>query len=198
MVLSSPQRSLCVVGRLGRETKKASRARWELRQREKRGLRLPPFSSSHRPPRAFYFSSIAIFVGIPSGSLCGEKSQWFKTHFPRPRKGKSPRILLFCFQFCAKSLFSAFTHTQNAPAELWRRYHPISPGSTNHNIFWWFLVGVALNLGKVGPTFLTKPGALFSKVPVTFRTRKAVLCFPCLYSRSKFYLFWKWLNETIS
>ena len=30
------------------------------------------FSSSHRPPRAFYFSIIAIFIGIPSGSLCGE------------------------------------------------------------------------------------------------------------------------------
>ena len=31
------------------------------------------FPSSHRPPRAFYFSIIAIFIGIPSGSLCGEE-----------------------------------------------------------------------------------------------------------------------------
>ena len=27
-----------------------------------------PFPSSHRPSRAFYFSLIAIFIGIPSGS----------------------------------------------------------------------------------------------------------------------------------
>ena len=27
--------------------------------------------SSHRPPRAFYFSIIAIFIWIPSGSFCG-------------------------------------------------------------------------------------------------------------------------------
>ena len=26
---------------------------------------------NERPPRAFYFSIIAIFMGIPSGSLCG-------------------------------------------------------------------------------------------------------------------------------
>ena len=39
---------------------------------KKRGLFpfLPPFPSSHRPPRAFYFSMIAIFIVIPSGSLC--------------------------------------------------------------------------------------------------------------------------------
>ena len=30
------------------------------------------FPSSHRPPRPFYYSIIAIFIGIPSGSLCGE------------------------------------------------------------------------------------------------------------------------------
>ena len=30
-------------------------------------------ASSHRPPRAFYFSIIAIFIGIHSGSLCGEE-----------------------------------------------------------------------------------------------------------------------------
>ena len=39
--------------------------------REKR--RSEVFSPSHRPPRAFYFSIIAIFIGIPSGSLCGEE-----------------------------------------------------------------------------------------------------------------------------
>ena len=39
--------------------------------RRKRQERLPPFPSSHRPQRTFYFSIIAIFIGIPSGSLCG-------------------------------------------------------------------------------------------------------------------------------
>ena len=43
---------------------------WGTMGREKR--RSEVFSSSHRPPRAFYFSIIAIFIGIPSGSLCGE------------------------------------------------------------------------------------------------------------------------------
>ena len=46
--------------------------------RAKRGLKLPLFLSSHRPPRAFYFSIIAILIGIPSGSLCRGESQWFK------------------------------------------------------------------------------------------------------------------------
>ena len=31
----------------------------------------PIFPYSYRPPRVFYFSIIAIFIGIPSGSLCG-------------------------------------------------------------------------------------------------------------------------------
>ena len=59
----------------------ASLYRREAREREKesaretmrRGKRRSEvFPSSHRPPRAFYFSVIAIFIGIPSGSLCGE------------------------------------------------------------------------------------------------------------------------------
>ena len=44
---------------------------WGTMGREKR--RSEVFSSSHRPPRAFYFSIIAIFIGIHSGSLCGEE-----------------------------------------------------------------------------------------------------------------------------
>ena len=36
---------------------------------------------------------------------------------------------------------------------------------------------------------------LFSQGPVS---RKAVLCLPCLHSRSKFQLFWNWYYETIS
>ena len=31
------------------------------------------------------------------------------------------------------------------------------------------------------------PGARFSKVPIPFRARKAVLCLPCLQLRSKFH-----------
>ena len=82
--------------------------------RTKRGLRLPPFLSSHRPPRAFYFSIIAILIGIPSGSLCREESQWFKTHEKANLRG----YCCFVLSFVLKSLFSASTHTQNAPVEL--------------------------------------------------------------------------------
>ena len=57
-MLSPPHRPLCVVGnvveRLGRK------------KIEARGAR-----RSHRPPRAFYFSIIAIFNVIPSGSVFG-------------------------------------------------------------------------------------------------------------------------------
>ena len=64
--LSPPQRPVCLVGRLGRKKKKARGGRWE-EQRKGAGL----FTSSHRPSRAFCFSIIAIFIGIPNGSLCG-------------------------------------------------------------------------------------------------------------------------------
>ena len=41
--------------------------------KERKGRRLPPFLSSHRPPRAFYFSIIAvlfsIFIGIQPENL---------------------------------------------------------------------------------------------------------------------------------
>ena len=64
---SPPQRPLGVVVRLGRKKKKAHGGRWE-GEREKR---LPPFPSSHRPPRAFYLAIIAILIGIPRGNLWG-------------------------------------------------------------------------------------------------------------------------------
>ena len=67
--LSPPQRPVCLVGRLGRKKKKARWRRWE-EQRKGAGL----FPSSHRPSRAFCFSIIAIFIGIPNGSLCGGES----------------------------------------------------------------------------------------------------------------------------
>ena len=69
--LSPPQRSLCFVGRLGRKKKKACGARWVGKREEK----LPPFSSSLHPPCSLYiFFIIAIFIGIPSGSLCRGES----------------------------------------------------------------------------------------------------------------------------
>ena len=60
-------------GSWGEKKKSESGAQWE-GEREKRDSRLFPFS--HRPPRAsfFFFSIIAIFIGIPSGSLCGGES----------------------------------------------------------------------------------------------------------------------------
>ena len=42
--------------------------------KERRKALLPHFPSSHRPPRAFYFYITAIFIGIPSGSLCRGES----------------------------------------------------------------------------------------------------------------------------
>ena len=65
--LSPPQRPLCIVGRL----EKGNRKRGGTMGRGKR--RSEVFPSSHRPLRAFYFSVIAIFIRIPSGSLCGEE-----------------------------------------------------------------------------------------------------------------------------
>ena len=66
--LSPPQRPLCVVGRLGRKKERARVARWE-GERENRGYRLFPLPIV---PRALsVFLIIAIFIGIPSGSLCG-------------------------------------------------------------------------------------------------------------------------------
>ena len=64
---SVAQKRLCLSSLLcrrevGEKEKESARAGRE-GGREKE--RLSPFSSSHRPPRAFYFSIIAIFVGIP-------------------------------------------------------------------------------------------------------------------------------------
>ena len=66
-----PQRPLCALGRLARG-KKRKRAGDDGKEKERK--RGPLFPSSHRPPRAIYFSIIVIFIGIPSGSLCaGER-----------------------------------------------------------------------------------------------------------------------------
>ena len=62
--LSSAEAS-CLIGRLGR--RKGKRARHDGKGKERRKA---PFPSPYRPPRAWYISIIAIFIGIPSGSLC--------------------------------------------------------------------------------------------------------------------------------
>ena len=56
-MLSPPQGPLCVVGRPGREKKRA-----------------PAFSFFPLSPTLLLFSIIAIFIRIPSGSLCGGES----------------------------------------------------------------------------------------------------------------------------
>lgn len=66
---TADHRPLCVVRRLEWKKKEAPGARWEVK-RKRRG----PFPSSYRPPRAFYFSFIAIFIVRPSGSLWGGES----------------------------------------------------------------------------------------------------------------------------
>ena len=45
---------------------------------------------------------------------------------------------------------------------------------------------VAVLNKKLLSAFLNPSGACFSKVPVIFPALKAVLCLPCLHSRSKF------------
>ena len=56
-----PQRPLCIVGRLGRQKKKAWGA----------GGRFP---SSHRSPRAFYFIRLLLFLwGYPAGASAEER-----------------------------------------------------------------------------------------------------------------------------
>ena len=71
VTVSSAESSLCC-GEAGEKKKKARGARWE-GERKKRGL--PAFSLFPSSPTLFLFSIIAIFIGIPSGSLCrGERS----------------------------------------------------------------------------------------------------------------------------
>ena len=73
MSLSPPPRPLGVVGKLGRMN-------WQRKRVEHNGkgkeTEAPAFPSSHRPPRAFFFSSITecIFIGISIESLCRVES----------------------------------------------------------------------------------------------------------------------------
>ena len=88
--LCPPQRPLCVVGVLGRKKYRAGGARWE-GEREKRSLSFNVLFS-HRPPRAFYFSITAFFIGIPSGNLCGGE-RWLINS-----------VVLWCIYFMRLSL----------------------------------------------------------------------------------------------
>ena len=67
LCLSSPQRPLCVIGRLGTKKKKALMAQWKGERKE---ARLLPFPSSDCSLSAFY----CLIIGIPGGNLCGGES----------------------------------------------------------------------------------------------------------------------------
>jgi len=63
--LSPPQSPLCIVGRTGEREKEI--ARGTMGRGKRRSSRL--FALPIVPLRAFYFSVIAIFIGIPSETL---------------------------------------------------------------------------------------------------------------------------------
>ena len=71
--LSTSQRPLCVVGRLGRSKKESTRGTTGGRRRG-REASLP---SSHRPPRAYYFSLLLFSVGHPAGACAVERESGY-------------------------------------------------------------------------------------------------------------------------
>ena len=58
--------------KIKKKRERESGLRWE-GEREERGSRLFPFLIVPRALLFFFFSIIAIFIGIPSGGLCGEE-----------------------------------------------------------------------------------------------------------------------------
>ena len=97
-LLSPPQRPLCIVGRLlccgeaGEKEKESARGTMG---RGKREERLPPFPSSHRPPRAFYFCRLLIFWwGYPAGASAEERG---------PPASMTSRIASVTFKMASKS-----------------------------------------------------------------------------------------------
>ena len=103
--LSSAETSWCC-GEAGEKEKESARARWE-GEREKRGSRTFSLFPSF-PAHFLFFSIIAIFIGIPSGSLCGgesfhlkaRRSNNSKTH-PHPSPSIScPRTRGNGFEIC--------------------------------------------------------------------------------------------------
>ena len=73
--LSSAETSLCC-GETGEREKESARGTME-GEREKRGSRLFPLPIVPRALSFLLFSIIAIFIGIPGGSLCGGESVGF-------------------------------------------------------------------------------------------------------------------------
>ena len=68
---SSAEVSLC--RREAGEKEKSKRAGQDGREKERK---LPLFPSSYRPSRAYYFSIIAIFTGIPGTRLTTKSTSW--------------------------------------------------------------------------------------------------------------------------
>jgi len=63
------------------------------------------------------------------------------------------RILLFEVNSVLKSLFSAFTHTQNALVSSFEEaIKQVLCRNNNHNIFLSIFGGIAVELEKIGPT----------------------------------------------
>ena len=87
--LSPPQRPLCVVGRSGEKEKESARGTMG---RGKREEKLPPFPSSHRSPRAFYFLITAIFIGMPCGGPLRRRELFYN------KLGESQRAGFPCSQ----------------------------------------------------------------------------------------------------
>lgn len=74
-----------MVGRLGRVKKKESARR----------MMGGSFPSSHRPSRDCYFFIIAIFTGVPRGSLCG--GERYKKSGCQSNKKESHRNLFISY-----------------------------------------------------------------------------------------------------
>ena len=74
MILSFPTLSSAESSLYRREDWREGKRNREGDDGKGRDKKLTPFRSSHRPSRAFYFSIIAIFIGMPSGSLSGGES----------------------------------------------------------------------------------------------------------------------------
>ena len=71
MVLSSAEALLCS-REAGEKEKESARGTMG------RGKTAPAFSLFPLSPARFYFSIVAIFIGKPSGSLCGGENRWIK------------------------------------------------------------------------------------------------------------------------
>ena len=77
--LSPPQKSLCVLGRLGREKKKVHKGRWE-GERKKRGLKDPAFSLfSLCTARFLYFNYCYVLLKYQAWATVEERRRLIQT-----------------------------------------------------------------------------------------------------------------------